>query len=109
MTHFFENIELKIPKGVYEPREDTYLLLESVKSIENKKILEMGTGSGLISIYLSKKNKVTAIDINKNALKTAKKNAKNNKSKINFKYSNLFSNIFSKFDTILFNPPYVPK
>ncbi|MCP3686411.1 MAG: methyltransferase [bacterium] len=92
---------------VYKPREDSYLLLDAVRKYSKGKVLEIGTGTGILAIEAAKKNAVVAVDINKNALRVAKKNAK--KAKIKFIYSDLFSNVKGKFDTIIFNPPYLPE
>ncbi|MCX8163024.1 MAG: class I SAM-dependent methyltransferase [Candidatus Micrarchaeota archaeon] len=105
-------ILLKPHKKVYFPAEDSFLLLKNLKNIKGK-ILEIGTGSGIISIYLAKKGieKIYATDINKKAIENAQKNARINKveNKIKFIYSDLFENIKNqKFDYIIFNPPYLP-
>lgn len=98
---------------VYEPSEDTFLLLDSLENIGLKKthnVLEIGTGTGIIAIHIAKKTRhVTAIDINPYALECAKENAKqNNVKNITLFESNLFQKVHGKFDLILFNPPYLP-
>ena len=93
----------------YKPREDSYLLQKYVKKHAIGFVLDMGTGSGIQAITASKNNEVEivlAVDINNKALEIAKKNSEN--QKIEFKHSNLFSNIKQSFDTIIFNPPYLP-
>ena len=93
----------------YKPREDSYLLQKYVKKHAIGSVLDMGTGSGIQAITSSKNKKVNtvlAVDIDKDMLKIVKKNIKN--QKIKFKHSNLFSNIKKSFDTIIFNPPYLP-
>ena len=90
---------------MYEPREDSFLLEKYVKKLAFGKVLDMGTGSGIqIEAALKSKNVKTALasDIDKSLLPKLK-----NK---NFKviHSDLFSNIKGKFDTIIFNPPYLP-
>ncbi len=97
---------------IYEPAEDSYLLAEQVKKYAFGKVLDMGTGSGIQSAVAcsSKKVKsVLAVDVNEDALMCVDKHVKKNKiRKIKTKKSNLFSNIKDKFDTIIFNPPYLP-
>lgn len=89
----------------YLPSEDTYFFIDHVRC--GNKVLEIGTGPGIVAIHCAKLgSQVTATDINDNALKTAKINADN--LNIKFIKSNLFENIAGKFDTILFNPPYLP-
>ncbi len=93
---------------VYEPKEDSYLLLELVKKHASGKVLEIGTGSGILAIAAARKAKsVVAADINEKALKAAAENANKEKAKIKFVHSDLFENVKGKFDTIIFNPPYL--
>jgi len=96
---------------VYEPREDSYLLQECIpQNLKGKKILDMGTGSGILAITAAKNGgDVTAVDISPEALKAAEKNAKRQNVKIKFILSDLFENIAEKYDLIIFNPPYVPE
>jgi release factor glutamine methyltransferase len=68
----------------------------------------MGTGSGIQGIIAAKKGcDVTFADIDKNAIKCAKLNAKLSKVGGHFVVTDLFDNIYGKFNTIIFNPPYV--
>ncbi|MCL2771190.1 MAG: peptide chain release factor N(5)-glutamine methyltransferase [Firmicutes bacterium] len=79
------------------------------------KILDIGTGSGILAITLAKeletfKNievKMVATDISKKALKVAKKNAKLHGVNIDFRISDIFESINEKFDVIVSNPPYI--
>jgi len=89
-------------------------------------ILDIGTGSGCLSIFCAKKfptASITAIDICPKALNIAKKNARNHGVKINFIESDLLScfqvpldkggfrgisKIPRNFDLIIANLPYVP-
>jgi release factor glutamine methyltransferase len=89
--------------NIYQPREDSYLLEKHVKMLAKGKVLDMGTGSGIqAKAALPKAESVTAVDINPKAI-----NHLNNK--INFIRSDLFSNVKGKFDTIIFNAPYLPE
>ncbi len=91
----------------YLPREDSFLLAEQVKKYAKGNCLDLGTGSGILALAAAKKaNKVVATDIDKKALEFCKKNIKN--KKISFVQSDLFNKIKGKFDTIIFNPPYLP-
>jgi len=88
---------------IYEAREDSYLLKKYVSKYAKCKVLDMGCGSGILSLEaLKKTNNVLAVDINKKVVEYCKKLG------INAKYSNLFSNVKGKFDLIIFNPPYLP-
>ncbi|WP_456371639.1 HemK2/MTQ2 family protein methyltransferase [Methanocaldococcus sp.] len=105
-----EGIKIKLHPEVYEPSEDSILLLKNLVDVKNKEVLEIGVGTGLISIACAKRGakKVVGVDINPYAIEIAKENAKlNNVDIIVFK-SDLFKNVKGKFDVILFNPPYLP-
>ena len=101
---------------VYIPEEDSFLLASCVIKYVKGKTLDMGCGSGIQGITaLMNKNvtEVTFSDINSNALKYAKDaltEDNNSKSKkVHFIHSNLFENIKGSYDTIIFNPPYLPE
>ncbi len=97
--------------NVYEPAEDSIMLADIVSSCDlaGKKVLDMGTGSGLLAIVASAKHAiVTASDIDSNAVDTAHKNSLVNKVDIDVIESDMFSNITGKFDVIMFNSPYLP-
>ena len=92
---------------VYEPREDSWLIMESVKGRIVDTALDMGTGTGVIANELSKScKKVIAADIDAEAVAYAKKNSKS--KNITFIVSDLFEHIEGKFDLMAFNPPYLP-
>ena len=59
---------------VYEPSEDTFLMEKVLPlNLEGKKVLEIGCGSGFLSVECALRGgKVTAVDINKNALDETK-------------------------------------
>ena len=104
-----ERIKIVTFDGVYEPAEDTYLLIKSI-DIEPwyKKALDMGCGTGIIALHLAKFLSTTAVDINIRAVENTKYNAKMNKMDIMAFVSNLFEKVNGKFDIIAFNPPYLP-
>ncbi|MHA1267722.1 MAG: HemK2/MTQ2 family protein methyltransferase [Candidatus Helarchaeota archaeon] len=77
----------------------------------SSKVLDMGTGSGILAIFAAEKaHSVLASDLNPKALRVAKINIKMNKlaHKIQLRKGNLFNTIPEKFNVILFNPPYFP-
>lgn len=94
----------------YEPREDSFLLQEQVKKLAKGSVLDIGTGSGIQAEAAAKKKSVTrvvAVDIDKGAVEFCRQTIRD--KKIIFAVSDLFAKIKGKFDTIIFNPPYLPE
>lgn len=120
---YFMGSKYKITEDVLIPRDETEFLViegyEKVKNIQSKiNILDIGTGTGCISIELAKKLKekdveILSVDINLPAIQTALENAEKFGviRKVIFRKSDLFSKIreCEKFDLIISNPPYIPK
>jgi release factor glutamine methyltransferase len=110
-----DNIQLVIPAGVFHPTlfSSTKILLDFIngQSIKNLKTLELGAGSGLLSIKMERCGALsTASDISKLACDTIKRNADINNVLVEVIHSDLFDNLANrKFDLILINPPYYPK
>ena len=108
-----------LDKNSLIPRQDTELMVDLVLNQFDKKsklnILDLGTGSGVIGITLSKfypNSLITISDISPKALKVANKNIKKHKvSNVNSIESNWFVGFKEKefFDLILTNPPYIAK
>lgn len=98
---------------IYFPREDSEMLAHQVGKHAKGVVLDVGTGTGIqaISAAMSKRvKKVFAVDINPAAIEFCKKRSKFNE-KIVYRVSDLFSVFKHKkilFDTIIFNPPYLP-
>jgi len=96
---------------IYEPQEDSYLLQKWVKEYAIGRVLDVGTGSGIQALTAAEnKNvrEVLAIDINEEALEQLKQKNKLLK-KIKTQKSDLFQEAEGQFDTIIFNPPYLPQ
>ena len=89
---------------IYEPGEDSFLLVSFIIKYAKNSVLDMGCGSGILALEAMKyTNNVLAADINSKAVEYCKNQG------INAVKSNLFSNIKGRFGLILFNPPYLPK
>ena len=113
----FYGLKFFVDENVLIPRPETEELLELTiseiqkRNLKNTKILDIGTGSGIIPIVLKNKfpqAKVSAIDFSEKALETAKKNADFHKLDIKFIHQNyLQENLFEVYDVIISNPPYI--
>jgi len=114
-SYSYKGINVRVMPGVFHPGLffSTKLLLEyiSQNELNGKTVLELGAGSGLISIYCVRQNaKVTASDINPTAINNIIKNSELNNVKLDVIESDLFDKIEKrKFDYIIINPPYFPK
>ena len=112
---YFFGLEFLVTPAVLIPRPETEELvawiLEHFSKIDALKILDLGTGSGCISIALAKNlpsAQVFALDISTEALEIARFNAKKNNVEINFISSNMLEwKSIQQFDIIVSNPPYV--
>ena len=106
-----------VAQNVLIPRPQTEILVEKaiemLNGIDNPKIVEIGTGSGIISVMLALEVaniSIIAVDINDDALELAKSNAKkfNVEDKITFVKSDIFNDVDVKnFDMCISNPPYI--
>ena len=107
-----------VNENVLIPRPETEELVEwiiSYANIKNKKlsILDIGTGSGCISIALKMALphcEVSALDISKEALKVAHLNANNLNVSIQWMEQNILDTVAleNAYDIIVSNPPYIP-
>jgi len=107
----YKGLKIKSCNNVYLPAEDTFLLADNLIISEGDKVLEIGTGTGLVALYAAKIAKyVVATDINPWAVKCAKDNVEMNQAhNIEVRCGNLFQPLKNeKFDLILFNTPYLP-
>ena len=118
-TEFF-GLPFRVDNNVLIPRPETEELVDwIVDETQNNEatILDIGTGSGCISISLAKhlpKTKVYGLDVSTDALQVAKQNAELNKVDVTFVKADVLDEnswelIFEyvKFDTIVSNPPYI--
>ncbi|WP_033961807.1 peptide chain release factor N(5)-glutamine methyltransferase [Psychroserpens jangbogonensis] len=116
----FYGLPFKVNEYTLIPRPETEELVEWIitsymqQSEESHlKILDIGTGSGCISISLAKnlpEVNVHALDVSEKALDIAKKNAKLNDVIVEFIHDDILNPRVSSspsFDIIVSNPPYV--
>lgn len=100
----YRDKEFELLEGVYDPGEDSYLLVEAalreVKS--GDRALEVGTGSGIVSFFVRDITSIVATDISPLACLNARVNG------VQVVRTDLFSGICGPFDVIIFNPPYLP-
>ena len=101
---------MKMPDEVYQPAEDTFLLLDYLNQLEpDGQLLEVGTGSGLIAVKMAENGwQVTASDIHQESVKEAEELAVEKDVEVHFISSDLFGNISGEYDLVVFNPPYLP-
>jgi release factor glutamine methyltransferase len=92
------------PSQVYQPEADTHLLLKAALAEvkPGDRVLEVGTGSGIIAGEIAMVTGVVATDINPHSVLCAHKKG------VGVVKTDLFSGIRSEFDLIIFNPPYLP-
>ena len=115
----FMGLPFMVTPAVLIPRQDTETLVEyaidKLRDIPSPEILDIGTGSGAISVSIAVKvldAVVTASDISPEALEVAYENAKINgvANRIQCLESDLFEKIMAKtYDMIISNPPYIPE
>jgi release factor glutamine methyltransferase len=126
---WFAEMKLYVDEAVLIPRPETEELVEWIVSevrneknskvkIQNLKfkILDVGTGSGCISLALKRylpEAEITAVDVSEDALKVAKKNVATNDLDVNFLQLDFLEKehwkALEKYDIIVSNPPYIKK
>lgn len=122
----FMGLDFFVDEGVLVPRPDTEVLVEKIidivekgyfKDNESLNILDIGTGSGAITLSLAhyiKNSLLYSVDISKKALEIANENMMNlgleNRVKLleGDLLDKLDSSLIDKFNIIVSNPPYIP-
>jgi release factor glutamine methyltransferase len=117
---WFYGRKFYVNPSVMAPTPETETLCEAairflrVKHISKPRLLDLGTGSGVIAVTLAAELEgasVVALDISDEALKVARKNAADLgvSERIEFRHSDFFRALQDdeKFDLILSNPPYI--
>ncbi|WFB68826.1 peptide chain release factor N(5)-glutamine methyltransferase [Chryseobacterium sp. WX] len=115
----FYGMKFFVDENVLIPRPETEELLEiAIREIKNSKfkvqglkILDIGTGSGIIPLVLKKhfpEAEVSSIDFSEKALKTAKRNAEYHQLEIQFIHADYLNfELAENYDIIISNPPYI--
>ena len=112
---FFYGLEFSVSSDVLIPRDDTEVLvdqaLEKAVKYLQPKIVDLGTGSGIVAIMLAKRCPgavVTATDLSPAALGIAQQNAARHGARVRFREGDWYAPLGEdRFDLIVSNPPYV--
>lgn len=113
--YVYKGIRVEVPPGIFHPGFffSTKLLLQylDLQPLTGRSFLELGAGSGLISLFVAKKGAiVTASDVNQLAVKCLERNKALNSTALTIHHSDLFDQIpAQRFDIIAVNPPYYRK
>ncbi len=112
----FYSEEFLITEGVLIPRPETEILVDvTSRAISENgftRIIEIGTGSGIIAVMLALKHpqiSITATDINPKAIELARKNAEKFgvAERIRFVETSYLDGIDGTFELLVSNPPYI--
>ena len=109
----FMGLKFYLNNKVLIPRPETEELVSWILSfnLDNKSVLDIGTGSGCIAISIMKHGKPSKVygwDIEKKIIQLANQNAEENNVVIDFSINDI-NNLETKlkFDIIVSNPPYL--
>ncbi|MGI4816860.1 MAG: methyltransferase [Janthinobacterium lividum] len=110
--HIWNNIIIYSLPGVFGHNkidQGSKLLISTFTKNITGKVLDLGSGTGIIGISLAKKNPtidLTLTDIYDSAIWCSKKNLKKNDFIGKVLFSNIYSKINTKYDLIISNPPF---
>lgn len=108
----FRRLELAADPRALIPRPETELLVEVALSLpEDRRVLDIGTGSGAIALALKDERpdlQLTGSDLSGDALALARGNGERLALDVRWLTADLLEGVPDEFDAILSNPPYVP-
>ena len=107
---FYINNKVLVPRFETEELIDFFIKLFNKEKSSSKRILDIGTGSGVISLILEKKIPsldIYAIEKSKEAFEVAKINMKNKESKIKLTLEDIKNSKINNIDFVVSNPPYI--
>lgn len=109
----FRDVWVVVRDGVYEPAEDSFLLCTHLDIKLGERMLEIGTGCGLVAIVAAKAGaSVVATDLSPLAIQNSRENVAhhNLQEQVNLRLGYLFEPLHpeERFTLIAFNPPYLP-
>lgn len=101
-------MKIVVDPGVYQTSGDSVLMAEVVNIGKEQNFLEIGCGTGAVSISVAKRAAGgIGVDINEKAVANARRNAEEQKAEnLEFLISNVFEKVVGDFDVIICNPPY---
>lgn len=105
----------QVSPAVLIPRPETEVLidlaLEKLRGLAAPKLLDLGTGTGIVAISLALEcpaASVTAVDLSPAAIAVARNNAGRLGARIDIRQSDWYENLAGeRYDLIVSNPPYV--
>jgi release factor glutamine methyltransferase len=118
---WFGSIPFYVDENVLVPRPETeelvnWLLEENIGRESGLTVLDIGTGSGCIPVYIKKRRedfRISALDISEKALEIAKMNSRKHNVDIDFFLCDITDPIqrekINFTDLIISNPPYIPE